>query len=182
MVIIGQDPTILNGKDASIKRQKEITSTLDLNNTKGNLRKYCEHICKCFNYDIDKDIYATNLCKCIFKEKPAYNRVLDKHSEQWIPLLKEELSVFSDKVIVITLGQPLIRQLIHSNKKEVKFYWNYIGKSKSNGDFKYCESTDNKLEKKIYPLPHQPTWSSIKFYSHYFNDYLNFIKIKEIGK
>jgi len=119
LVIIGQDPTIQDKNESSKKRQQEITITLDLNNEHGNLRNYCKLICENLDLNIDKEVYATNLCKCVFKEKPAYNGVLDKHSNQWIPLLKKELSAFSEKVIFITLGEPLITQLIHTNSKKV---------------------------------------------------------------
>jgi uracil-DNA glycosylase len=179
LVIIGQDPTIQDEKEISKKRQKEITITLDLNNENGNLRRYCKLICQKIGFNIDKEVYATNLCKCVFKEKPAYNGVLDKHSRYWIPFLKKELSVFSDNVIFITLGQPLIIQLIHSNKKEVKHYWDYIGNTSSNYNFKCCEPMENYLHKRIYPLAHQPTWSLNEFYKKYLNDYLKFIKENE---
>ena len=181
LVIIGQDPTIQNEKEISKKRQREITSTLDLNNENGNLRKYCKLISQLLGFDIDKDVYATNLCKCVFKEKPAYNGILDKHSKQWIPLLKKELNVFSDKVIFVTFGQPLIKQLITSNKTEVKYYWNYVGNTESNLNFKCCESNDNCLQQRLYPLPHQPTWSRGRngFYYKYLTDFLNFITENE---
>lgn len=119
LVIIGQDPTILNKTEVSKKRQKQITITLDLNNENGNLRKYCKLISNNFGFNIDKEVYATNLCKCVFKEKPAYNGVLSKHSKQWLPLLQKELSVFSEEVIYISFGEPLFIQLTHSNNKKV---------------------------------------------------------------
>jgi len=179
LVIIGQDPTIQDEKEISKIRQKEITITLDLNNRSGNLRKYCTLISQSLGFDIDKDVYATNMCKCIFKQKPAFNGVLDKHSKEWIPLLKKELSVFSDEVIFVTLGQPLIKQLIYSNKTIVRHYWDYIGNTESNLNFKSCESSENYLQKRIYPLAHQPTWNRNKFYNKYMNDFLKFITENE---
>jgi hypothetical protein len=82
LVIIGQDPTIQGEKESTKKRQREITITLDLNNENGTLRRYCKLICENLGFNIDKEVYATNLCKCVFKEKPAHNGVLDKHSKQ----------------------------------------------------------------------------------------------------
>lgn len=179
LVIIGQDPTILNNTEDSRKRQKKITTTLDLNNEKGNLRKYCNLISNNLGFNIDKDVYATNLSKCVFKEKPASNGVLSKHSKHWLPLLQKELSVFSEKVIFISLGEPLLNQLTHSNNKKVRYYWDYIGDTKSGGDFKCNEAHENHLHKRIFPIGHQPTWSRNKFYKIYLEDYLNFIKNNE---
>lgn len=174
LVIIGQDPTIQGVELSSQQRQKEITTTLDLNNN-GNLRRYCDLICTKLNLDLDKNVYATNLCKCVFKEKPAYNGVLDKHSHLWLPLLKQELSVFPNSVIYITLGEPLLKQIIHSNMTKVRDYWGYMGKSQSNYDFRSCETKDNWLQKRLYPLAHQPTWNRKKFYRIYLDAYLQFI-------
>jgi len=179
LVIIGQDPTIQDKKESTKKRQKEITITLDLNNENGNLRRYCKLICENLGINLDKEVYATNLCKCVFKEKPAYNGVLDKHSKQWIPLLKNELSIFSEKVIFITLGEPLLSQLMHTNSKKVNYYWDYIGKTKSGGNFKCNEPFENYLKKRIYPIAHQPTWSLQKFYKTYLKEYLEFVKRNE---
>lgn len=179
LVIIGQDPTIQTKKESSSKRQSEITSTLDLENTNGNLRKYCKLICDTFGLDIDKEVYASNLCKCVFKEKPAYNGVLIKHSKLWLPLLKEELDVFPDNVIYITLGQPLIGQLVHSNSKKVNYYWDYVGKTTSGKNFKCNQPFENYLQKRIYPIAHQPTWKRNKFYNKYLLEYLSYIKRSE---
>jgi hypothetical protein len=176
-VIIGQDPTILNGSEKLKHRQRKITSTLDLENMNSPLRRYCLLVCERLGFDIDKEVYATNLCKCVFREKPAYNGLLDKHAEKWIPLLKEELNVFSDKVIFITLGEPLIKQLVVSNKKKVKYYWDYIGDTKSNKNFKFIDANENVLQKRLYPMSHQPAWSKNMFYRTYLNDYLKFIEL-----
>jgi hypothetical protein len=179
LVIIGQDPTIQDKTEVSKKRQQEITITLDLNNENGNLRNYCTLISNSLGFNIDKNVYATNLCKCIFKEKPAYNGVLSKHSKQWLTLLKKELSVFSEKVVFITLGEPLLIQLTPSNSKKVNYYWDYIGQTKSGGNFKCNEAHENYIHRRIYPVGHQPTWSRNKFYKIYMEDYLNFIKNNE---
>lgn len=175
LVIIGQDPTIQDKRNTQKNRQKEIISTLDLDNENGVLSKYCNLICKHLGFDLNKNVYATNLCKCIFKSKPAYNGVIDKHSMVWVPFLKEELSVFSDKTIFITLGEPLIKQLIHSNKKKVGYYWDNCGNYESKLNFKNCESTENYLLKRLYPIAHQPTWLFNKFYRLYLYDYLQYI-------
>lgn len=50
-----------------------------------------------------------------------------------------------------------------------------MGKSQSNYDFRSCETKDNWLQKRLYPLAHQPTWNRKKFYRIYFDAYLQFI-------
>lgn len=175
MVIIGQDPTIQgNGKQKD--RQKKISSTLDLENKKSPLLRYCKDITNFFGIDIEKEVYATNLCKCVFKEKPAYNGVLNKHAIHWLPLLKDELSYFSDDTIIVSLGQPLLQQLVKSKNNLLKLYWGYKGNSESNLLFNYIEPKDNYIKKRIFPLAHQPTAIRKGFYKHYQNNYLEFIK------
>jgi hypothetical protein len=79
----------------------------------------------------------------VFKEKPAYNGVLDRHSKDWLLLLQKELSIFSDDVIYITLGEPLLKQLVHSGERKVSYYWDYIGEMKSGNNFKFIELNQN---------------------------------------
>ncbi|NDV47886.1 hypothetical protein D0T49_12595 [Paludibacter sp. 221] len=59
LIIIGQDPTV-----RELESRKDINTTLNLNR-KGNLRSFVNHICTELNFDIEKDIYATNLYRPI---------------------------------------------------------------------------------------------------------------------
>jgi len=170
LVILGQDPTVRNKES-----RKHITATLNMDN--GNsLRKYLKLIADTLNVDIDQNVYATNLYKCFFKNPPADNeRILYRHFKYWMDFLKKEIRPF-DKATIITLGEPLIRQLVHSGKKEVSYFWDYIGETKSGKDFKFISSEDNYLNSVIFPFPHQPSWSKNQFYQKYLSDYLVFVK------
>lgn len=173
LVIIGQDPTV---------RRKEsrgkITATLNLDK-ENSLKTYLKKVCEILEFDLDKEVYATNLYKCFFKFPPADDEtILTRHSKIWIDLLVSELSIF-DNAIFISLGQPLIKQLFHSKSKEVKYYWDYIGQTKSGMNFKCNESSENYLHKRVYAIAHQPSWSRNEFYKIYLNDYLKYVKSNE---
>lgn len=174
LVIIGQDPTV---KRKESRKDIKITLNLDKENS---LKAYLKKVCDILQIDIDKEIYATNLYKCFFNLPPADDRtILTRHFKIWIDFLINELNEF-DKPTIITLGEPLIQQLIHAENKKVKYYWDYIGKTKSGGEFKFVEPNENYLQKRIYPIAHQPTWSRNKFYNTYLKDYLEFIKQNEV--
>jgi len=170
LIILGQDPTVR--REAS---RKEIKKTLNLDKS-GSLRTYIQLICNRLNIDLDKEVYATNLYKCFFHLPPAdHPQILINHREQWLSFLKEELTVFDDTIPIITLGEPLLKQLVTSKHKKVSYYWDYIGYSTSNKDFKKVDSPDNLLNRTIFPLAHQPSWSRKKFYKNYLVDYLSFL-------
>ena len=169
LIIIGQDPTIRNKES----RQK-ITITLNLDKN-DSLKKYLEEVCNKLNIDLKEEVYATNLYKCFFNDPPADDEsILYRHFKYWMDFLIKELKPFGNTQI-ITLGEPVIKQLIHSGNKKVNCFWDYTGKTKSNKDFKFIRPEDNYLQKRIYPLPHQPTVYQNKFYKKYFNNYLSFI-------
>ena len=173
LIIIGQDPTVREKKSRG-----DINVTLNLDK-ENSLKKYIKDIGFALNIDIDKEVYATNLYKCFFKKPPADDQtILTRHFKIWIDLLINELAPF-DNSFVITLGEPLISQLVHSNSKKVKYYWDYIGQTKSGRNFKYNESSENYLQRRIYPMAHQPAWKRNKFYKFYFKDYLDFLKQNE---
>lgn len=173
LVLIGQDPTVRRVESrANIK----VTLNLDKENS---LKAYLKRVCDILQIDIEREVYATNLYKCFFNFPPADDQtILTRHFKIWIDFLMNELQEF-DNPIIITLGEPLIQQLIHAENKKVKYYWDYIGKTKSGGEFKFVESNENYLQKRIYPIAHQPTWSRNKFYNTYLKDYIGFIKQNE---
>jgi len=169
LIFIGQDPTVRIPES-----RKEITATLNLDKN-NSLKSYLRLVSNKLQINVEKEVYATNLYKCFFTSPPADDEsILTRHFKIWADLLINELSVFK-KTIIISLGEPLIKQLIHTGEKEVKYFWNYIGKTQSGKNFKAIESTNNYLQKKIYPIAHQPTWSQNKFYRDYLDDYLNFV-------
>lgn len=173
LIFIGQDPTIRNKKS-----REKITVTLNLDK-ENSLKTYLKKVCDILQVDIEKEVYATNLYKCFFKHPPADDQtILTRQFKIWMDLLINELAVFKPS-FVITLGEPLIKQLIHSNSKNVKDYWDYIGNTKSGGNFRCNEPYENYLQRRIYPIAHQPTWSRNKFYKTYLKDYLEYLKTNE---
>lgn len=173
LIFIGQDPTVRRKES---RGQIKYTLNLDKENS---LKSYLKKVCSILQIDIEKEVYATNLYKCFFKFPPADDEtILIRQFKNWSDLLINELKIF-DNSIIITLGEPLIKQLIHTEHRKVKFYWDYIGNTKSSCRFKFIESNENYLQKRIYPIAHQPTWSRNRFYKTYLNDYLDFIKQSE---
>jgi len=144
LIIIGQDPTIRNQK---ARKNIKVTLNLDKENS---LKAYLKTVCNILEVDIEKEVYATNLYKCFFKIPPADDQtILTRHFKIWIDFLMQELSVFKNS-FVITLGEPLINQLIHTNSKKVKYYWDYTGQTKSGLNFKFSEPHENYLQRCLY--------------------------------
>lgn len=169
LIIIGQDPTVRR-----IESRSEIKFTLNLDR-ENSLKTYLKNVCNTLRLDIDKEVYATNLYKCFFNIPPADDEsILTRHFKPWMDLLINEVHVFNNP-IVISLGEPLLKQLTHVENNKVKHYWDYIGNTKSGCEFKYLKQNENYLQKRIYPLAHQPTWSRNIFYKTYLKDYLKFI-------
>ena len=173
LIFIGQDPTVRRKESRS-----DINVTLNLDK-KNSLKTYLKNVCDILQIDIEREVYATNLYKCFFHFPPADDQtILTRHFKIWNDLLKNELNVFK-KSIIITLGEPLIKQLIHAENRKVKYYWDYIGNTKSGSKFKFVKPNENYLQERIYPIAHQPTWSRNKFYNTYLQNYLEFIKQNE---
>ena len=173
LIFIGQDPTVRNPK-----ARGKINFTLNLDK-ENSLKKYIREVCNILEIDIEKEVYATNLYKCFFKIPPADDQtILTRQFKPWMDFLINELTVFENP-FVITLGEPLINQLIHSNSKQVKYYWDYIGQTKSGKNFKFNEPNENYLQKRIYPIAHQPNWNRNEFYKTYLTDYLDFLNRNE---
>lgn len=173
LVVIGQDPTVRN-----VNSRKDIKTTLNLDKS-NSLKTYLEHVCQTLGVNLDEEVYATNLYKCFFHIPPADDEtILTRHFKIWCDFLIREIEPFKNQIF-ITLGEPVLNQLIHSGNKKVSYYWNYIGETKSNLDFKYSKLNENYLQRKLYPIAHQPTWSRNEFYKKYLTDYLRFIKINE---
>jgi uracil-DNA glycosylase len=167
--IIGQDPTIQNEKS-----RIKIKTVLNLNYP-NSLNRYVNLILTTLNYDMN-NLYATNFYKCFFAEPPApHKEILTRHFRYWLDLIKEELDYYPNAKI-LTLGEPLIQQFITNENKRVSFYWNYIGKTTSDGKFSYVSAKDNVLGRDFFPLPHQPSYAKNRFYKKYFAQYLNFVK------
>lgn len=170
LIIVGQDPTIRNKT-----KRKNVETTLNLDK-QGPLRKYILDIC--FKLEIDfHNIYATNVFKYFYLNPPSETfYILQNHLCPNLKLLKEELSNFPN-LPVITLGDPVLKLLTKDqNNSEIKYFWDYNPNTKSsNMNFKYCQDKDNQLDRKIFPMPHQPSISK-GFYSKFFKDYIDLLR------
>ena len=170
LIILGQDPTV---KTKSSRENIEYTLNLDRN---GALKIYINNICN--NLEVaPENIYATNIFKYFYTDPPqGTQEVLEAHLPLNLELLKEELSAYP-KAKIFTLGLPVL-QLLAGPDAQVNEFWDYKKKTGESGKkFKVCKATDNKLERKLFPFPHQPS-SGRKLYSKYFSEYCKFVAIQ----
>jgi len=169
LIIIGQDPTIKNEE-----RRKNITCTLNLDK-KGSLKKYIEEDI-CFGLGITiENVYATNIFKYFYSERPATTfNVMQYHLKENISLLVDELNQFQNAKI-ITLGEPVLRLLVGSSRR-VRYFWDYNQETKiSNGNYSFSPGTNNLLGRDIFPFPHQPSLRK-NFYRDHRHQYIEFVK------
>lgn len=171
LVVIGQDPTVRR-----VESRKSIRMVLNLDNKNGSLHKYLDGVCRALGLSLAKNVYATNLYKCLFASPPADDEsLLTQHFNYWIALLQEELAQFPS-ACVITLGEPLLRQLVLDAKNNVSYYWNYVGRTKSNKEFLTVKADQSRLGREFFPFPHQPAIGRSKFYKKYLDDYCCFLR------
>lgn len=170
LIILGQDPTIRN-----VASRKKITCTLNLDKN-NSLKTYVNRICGELGITID-NVYATNLFKYFYTERPAKTiEVLIKHLQPNLDLLQRELSEFKN-IPVITLGEPVL-QLITNEYEKVREFWDYNKKTKTTGGrFTYSEAKDNQLNRDFFPFPHQPSIRK-EFYKNTLTYYLQFMKTR----
>jgi len=167
LIFIGQDPTV---KNSNSRHSIEYALNLDKN---GSLKTYIMKICVGLDISFE-NIYATNIFKYFYTKPPAQTiHVLKAHLEPSLELLKEELAVYLNAVI-ITLGEPVL-QLLAGDDVYVRNFWGYQKKNKTDGVFKRCEAKDNKLGRSFYPFPHQPSLGK-EFYANTLDDYIKFVK------
>lgn len=176
LITLGQDPTIRNEQ-----RRKEIRTVLTLDENQGNLYKYLNKICEGIGLSISQHMYATNLIKNFLKqpltEVENSSDVLDKLTYYWLPLLQEELSYFPG-IPVLTLGEPMLRQLLtDKSKARVREYWGYVPdwKERAPTDFSCVVATENVLGRVVFPFPHQPSLQK-GFYRATLTQYLSYMK------
>jgi len=171
LLILGQDPTVKNEKS-----RQSIEYTLNLDKA-GSLKAYINQICDLLGISFE-NIYSTNIFKYFYTYPPERTmHVLHSHLPANLELLKEELAAYP-KVPIIALGLPVL-QLLASEKAQVRDYWNYNPKTrKCDGKFTFCPAKDNKLERDIYPFPHQPSIRKV-FYRDNLQIYINFMKNTE---
>jgi uracil-DNA glycosylase len=168
LIILGQDPTIKN-----VASRKKITCTLNLDKNNA-LKTYVNWICSELGITID-NVYATNLFKYFYTERPAKTLdVLINHLQPNLDLLQRELGEFRN-ISVITLGEPVL-QLITNEYEKVREFWDYNKKTKTtDGRFTYSHAKDNQLNRDFFPFPHQPSIKK-EFYKSTLTSYLQFMR------
>ncbi|HRF66841.1 MAG TPA: hypothetical protein PK605_05250 [Ignavibacteria bacterium] len=168
LIILGQDPTVKNEKS-----RQSIEYTLNLDKA-GSLKAYINQICNLLGISFD-NIYATNVFKYFYTYPPERTmHVLYSHLPANLELLKEELAAYPN-IPIIALGLPVL-QLLAGEKAQVRDYWSYNPKTrKCEGKFTFCPAKDNKLERDIYPLPHQPSIRK-DFYRSNLMNYIKYLK------
>lgn len=177
LVLLGQDPTVK--KPSSRKRVKTV---LNLDKQGGGLYKYVSTICELLGLELSQHIYATNFSKNFFVRPPTQINecnVLDEFSPYWLPLLKEELSLFPGRP-VLTLGQPLLAALLTDKRKAlIRRYWGYAPdwRQKPPVNFSSVAPEANELGRELFPFPHEPSIRK-EFYNNTLRSYVNYIKNK----
>lgn len=162
LVIVGQDPTVRN-----VAQRGKIRCTLNLDREHGALRKYVDRICLGLDLSLE-NVYATNLFKYFYTAPPSDTpEVLAAHLRPNLELLKTELSEF-EECAIITLGEPVLR-LLAGAKQKVRNYWDYKGCG-----FHYIRAEENILNRRIFPLPHQPSMRK-EFYKDKLQKYLRYM-------
>jgi len=174
LIVLGQDPTVKNPE-----ARKAIRTVLNLDRNQ-SVRAYLAGVCNALGVQITENVYATNFYKNFFICPPTQITEIDVFQEfrdAWLALLKDELEAFAG-IPVISLGEPLLAPLVSKNAStKVRDYWGYTpewkeGKVKS---FEYIRAADNRLNRIIFPFPHQPSLRK-QFYKATMSDYVSFVK------
>jgi len=174
LIVIGQDPTVKNEVSC-----ETIKTVLNLDKPHGSLHKYISLICERLGLNLSQHVYATNYAKNFFIHPPTQIvecNLLHEVSQYWLPLLKEELSLFPSRPIV-TLGGPLLKALLVGPKKAlVRQYWGYTPNWVTTKTvFSFVSEDENKLGRRLFPFPHQPSLRK-RFYSATLQSYLGYMK------
>ncbi len=172
LIIIGQDPTVKN----EMSRDK-VKTVLNLDK-QNSLYRYLRDLADKLKYDIEENVYATNLLKCFYVVPPAsIPNAVSQHTPYWIELLKAELQQYPN-AIIITLGEPVLKALVTNGSEKVRDYWGYMGKKQADvTKFHYCDVGMNLLQRQLYPFPHQPSIRK-EFYRETLNAYIGFVGSK----
>lgn len=120
-----------------------------------------------------------NLFKYFYSTPPVETmQVLASHLPENLAIVLDEISLFP-QARIITLGEPLLRLIAKGSNGtpgRMTYYWDYDAESRCSGlAFRYLAASDNHLERKVFPLPHQPSLRKA-FYRNTLQKYLEFIK------
>jgi hypothetical protein len=175
LVILGQDPTVKNQHERA-----KIRVVLNLDRG-GNLRRYITRVCEGLGLDLDRHVYATNYVKNFFVRPPTKIEELDvlgAASRYWLPLLQDELAELGDAP-VIALGEPLLRALVTGSASTlVRHYWGYTRRWQAGemANLQYLRPAQNRLERVVFPFPHEPSYRQKRFYKEQLGRYVGFVR------
>lgn len=178
LIILAQDPTV-----RKMKHRQEITVTLLLDqlHKKGRLPKYLRNVCQELGLDLDLNVYATNILKNFFADRPDQLEknepgLIKRAFSYWKSLLDEELLEFKD-IPVITLGEPVVNCFM-KEPVLIRYYWGYEGPKNYRGKMKHILPGENSLHRHIFPfahihgLRHKLYNENLKRYAKYMKDYI----------
>jgi len=181
LVILGQDPTV----DEMSTRQA-ITTVLMLDKKGSNLHQFITDICTSLHISLDKNAYATNVCKNFFTEPPknvAATDLIGLSWPKWRPLLVEELARFP-KAAILTLGKPILRVLVRDSAvKDLKHYWGHVGDKAMarHGEYRLVEVQHSRLGRPFFPFPHITNIRATELYRTHRDNYLSFVRKEIVG-
>jgi hypothetical protein len=152
LIILGQDPTV-----RKMKHREEIKVTLLLDQEKGRLPNYLRGICRKLGLDLNQSVYATNILKNYFTDRPdqlekKHPGLIKEAYSFWKSLLFEELSKYKD-VPVIALGEPVLSCFM-KDPVLIRYYWGYEGPKNYGKNMKHILPEENELHRHIFPFPH----------------------------
>ena len=174
LIVLGQDPTVKNPRS-----RRRIKTVLNLDKS-GSLQAYLCRICEGLGLNLDQHVYATNYLKNFFVTPPTQIKevvVLQEFGPIWLPLLEDELALVP-RAPVITLGEPLLAALVRGEASaRVRDYWGYTPGWRSGeiGPLYYLAPQDNRLQRTVFPFPHQPSMGK-RFYRERLASYTTFVR------
>jgi hypothetical protein len=174
LIVLGQDPTV-----KSVQDRQKIRTVLNLDK-RGSVYAYLASVCMDLGLQIAQNIYATNLYKSFFVRPPTQISEIDVFGtfiDYWLPLLHDELATFGGTP-VLTLGEPILAPLLHAGvPAKVREYWGYAPEWRSGktNPFEYVRADDNRLDRALFPYPHQPSLRKV-FYRERLRDYTAFVR------
>jgi hypothetical protein len=173
LIILGQDPTV-----RKMKHRENIKVTLLLDQKEGRLPNYLRGVCKKLDLDLDQSVYATNILKNFFIDRPDqleknHPGLIRNAFSFWKDLLLEELSEF-ENIPVITLGEPVLNCFL-KDPDLIRYYWGYGGPAKYGKKLKHILPEKNELHRHIFPFPHIHGLGH-KLYREGLNDYIKYMR------
>jgi len=167
LVVLGQDPTV-NLQES----RQAVTAVLNFDRP-GNLHAFGKRICAELGLTLNEHVFATNICKNFWTERPTTVSTVDllaKSWPYWSPVLQQELAAFPTAT-VITLGQPILRLLIRAEHyRDLRSFWGHDG-----GPLGMVPASESAIERGFFPVIHQPSLQQ-PFYAGRFNDYMAFVR------